>query len=394
MKLFKCVLIDKNRKKVTRTLEAENEQSLLLKIKQMEYYLVSYEEVHREVKPVKRMKAKDLIVFCRQTSVMLQSGITIIKAIHILETKSDKPKIRAIYGKIYESMQKGNSLSTAMREQGVFPNILLNMVEAGETSGILEINLAKMGEHFEKENKLNNKVKSSLMYPMILGAIAIVVVIFLMTTVLPTFFTLYEGYDLPLPTQILVSVSNFISNYWWLLIAGLAILFMVMQILLKIRSVRKFIDRIKLKMWVVGKLNRTIYSARCARGFATLYASGLDMIQLLQMVSIIIGNIVIEDEFQNVIQKVSRGEFISTSLEDTKLFDPMFTSMVYIGEESGSIDSILGSAADYFDEEADAATTRLVSFLEPLMIVVMALVIGGIVVAVILPMYGMMSLVQ
>lgn len=112
------------------------------------------------------------------------------------------------------------------------------------------------------------------------------------------------------------------------------------------------------------------------------------------MVSIIIGNLVIEDEFQNVIQKVSRGEFISTSLDDTKLFDPMFTSMVYIGEESGSIDSILGSAADYFDEEADAATTRLVSFLEPLMIVVMALIIGGIVVAVILPMYGMMSLVQ
>ncbi len=391
MKTFKCVLIDKNKKKVTRIIEAENEQSLLLKIKQMEYYLVSKDEVVKETKAIKKMKPKDLIIFCRQISVMLESGITIIKAIHILEAKSTNPKTKVVYERIYESMQKGNSLSTAMKAQEVFPNILINMIEAGETGGIVEKNLAKMGEHFEKENKLNNKIKSAMMYPMILSIVAIVVVIFLVTLVLPTFFELYEGQDLPVITQILVSFSNILTKYWMIVLGGVAIIGMCIPIICKLKPVRFAIDSFKLNGPVVGKLNRTIYSARCARGFATLYASGLDMIELLRMVSIIIGNVVIEEKFQDVIQKVSRGEYISTSLEDTAVFDPMFTSMVYIGEESGSIDTILDSAANYFDEEADAASTRLVSLLEPIMMIIMALVIGFIVAAVMLPMYGMMQ---
>ncbi|MEG0076400.1 type II secretion system F family protein [Anaerorhabdus sp.] len=394
MKVFKCVLIDKNKKKVTRIIEAENEQSLLLKIKQMEYFLVSKEEVVKETKAIRKMKAKDLIIFCRQISVMLNSGITIIRAINILESKSSNPKTKIIYERIYELMQKGNSLSVAMREQQVFPNILINMVEAGETGGILEINLAKMGEHFEKENKLNNKIKGAMMYPIILSIVAIIVVIFLVTMVLPTFFELYAGQELPLITQILVAVSNFLTKYWAFVIAAVAILIMVVPIICKLRPIRTRIDKFKLYAPVIGKLNQTIYSARCARGFATLYASGLDMIELLRMVSLIIGNVVIQDKFQDVIQKVSRGEYISTSLEDAKVFDPMFTSMVYIGEESGSIDTILESAADYFDEEADAASTRIVSLLEPLMIIIMALIIGFIVAAVMLPMYGMMQYIS
>ncbi|MEG0168683.1 type II secretion system F family protein [Anaerorhabdus sp.] len=394
MKVFKCVLIDKNKKKVTRIIEAENEQSLLLKIKQMEYFLVSKEEVVKETKAIRKMKAKDLIIFCRQISVMLNSGITIIRAINILESKSSNLKTKIIYERIYELMQKGNSLSVAMREQQVFPNILINMVEAGETGGILEINLAKMGEHFEKENKLNNKIKGAMMYPIILSIVAIIVVIFLVTMVLPTFFELYAGQELPLITQILVAVSNFLTKYWAFVIAAVAILIMVVPIICKLRPIRTRIDKFKLYAPVIGKLNQTIYSARCARGFATLYASGLDMIELLRMVSLIIGNVVIQDKFQDVIQKVSRGEYISTSLEDAKVFDPMFTSMVYIGEESGSIDTILESAADYFDEEADAASTRIVSLLEPLMIIIMALIIGFIVAAVMLPMYGMMQYIS
>lgn len=394
MKVFKCVLIDKNKNKVTRIIEAENEQTLLLKIKQMEYFLVSKEEVKQEVKSVRKMKAKDLIIFCRQISVMLDAGITIIRAIHILESKSSNPKTRVIYERIYESMQKGNSLSVSMRAQQVFPNILINMVEAGETGGILEKNLAKMGEHFEKENKLNNKIKGAMMYPIILSIVAIVVVIFLVTMVLPTFFSLYEGQDLPLITQILVAFSNFLTDYWPFALAGVAIVIMVIPIICKLKPIRTRIDTFKLKAPVIGKLNRTIYSARCARGFATLYASGLDMIELLRMVSLIIGNVVIQDKFQTVIQKVSRGEYISTALEDARVFDPMFTSMVFIGEESGSIDTILESAANYFDEEADAASTRIVSLIEPLMIIVMALIIGFIVAAVMLPMYGMMQYIS
>lgn len=391
---YKCVLIDETKNTFTRVIEAENELALMSKIKQFNYFLVSKEEVKVEKKIIKKLRVKDLIVFCRQLSIMLQSGITIIKAIDILAQKADNKSAKQVYDNIYEAMQKGQTLSIAMKFQEVFPDILLSMVEAGEVSGSLENNLARMGEHFEKENRLNNKVKGALMYPIVLAIVATVVVILLVTMVLPTFFSLYDGQELPLPTQIIVGFSNFLTNNWLITILFIGLLVLVIPVIGKISSVRKTLDTWKLNMPIVGKLNRTIYSARCARSFASLYSSGLDMIDILRMLSNILGNVVIQEKFQTVIAKVSRGEFISLSMQDIKIFDPMFTSMVYIGEESGSLDTILNTAADYFDEEADTATTRLVGLIEPLMMIVMGLVIGFIVIAIMLPMYGMMGNIQ
>ena len=325
---------------------------------------------------------------------MLQSGITVIKAISILESKTENPKTRAIYTNVYESIQKGNALSAALRNQEVFPELVVNMVEAGEVSGTLEANLTKMAEHYEKENKLNNKIKNALLYPVILAIVATAVVILLVAFVLPTFFQMYNGQELPWPTRVVVSCSNFITTNWLLCLFIIALIAIALPLILAIPSVRYEFDKIKLQLPVAGKLLCTIYSARCARTFASLYASGIDMIELLKMISKVLGNTFIQDKFITVIQKVSRGELISLSLEEMKVFDPMFTSMVYVGEESGAMDSILNKAADYFDEEADAATTRLVGLIEPLMIVIMGIIIGFIVISIMMPMYGMLETIQ
>ena len=394
MAKYKCVVMDNTRKHVTKYVEADNDQALLVKLKSENLYLISKEKTGSQEAQKKKLSIKDTIIFCRQLSIMLQSGITVIKGISILESKTENVKTRQIYTNIYEAIQKGHSLSAALREQEVFPEMVVNMVEAGEVSGTLEGNLTKMAEHYEKENKLNNKIKNAMLYPVILAIVATIVVIILVAFVLPTFFQMYNGQELPWPTQVVVSCSNFITSNWFICIIFVALLVVGIPSLLTIPSIRYEFDKMKLNLPIAGKLIRTIYSARCARTFASLYASGLDMIELLKMVSKVLGNTYVQDKFVTVIQKVSRGELISLSLQEMKIFDPMFTSMVYVGEESGAMDSILNKAADYFDEEADAATTRLVGLVEPLMIVTMGIIIGFIVISIMMPMYGMLETIQ
>lgn len=393
MKKFRVVIIDAEGKQIKTVIDAASEHDLFSRIKEQNAHLLSFEEIVPERASVSKLKTKDLIIFTRQLSIMLQSGITVIKAMSIIEEKADSKKIKKVYADIYEHMQKGNSLSSSMRVQRCFPDMLVSMVEAGEASGALEDNLAKMADHFENENKLNNKVKGAMTYPIVLGIVAIAVVLFLITSVLPTFVDMYEGQPLPWPTQFLMNLSAFISNNFVILIVIVAFIVTSIPLIVNIPAVRYKIDTWKLTMPIFGKLNRTIYSARCARTFASLYSSGLDMIELLRMCAKVLNNVVITESFNTVIQKVSRGELVSVSIEQTKLFDPMFTSMIFIGEESGSIDSILVKAADYFDEESETATQRMVSLIEPIMMVIMAIMIGFIVVSMLLPMFGMMELI-
>ncbi len=389
---YECIVIDEEGKTLKRKFEAESEIELLQKVKQNKLLLESYEQQRVDIKAIKKISIKELIVFCRQLSIMLQSGITVIKAIDILEQKSEKARTRSIYANVYESLQKGNNFASSLEDTGVFPLLLINMVQSGESGGVLEENMAKMADHYEKENKLRNKIRQASMYPMILGAVCMAVVILLMTVVMPQFLSMYENYTtLPWPTQFLMNLSNFFTDNSLLVIFIIGLFIVLSQMIIKIPSVRYKIDSFKLSMPIFGKLNRTIYSSRCARSFATLYASGVQMIDMINMTSRVINNKYVEKGFDYVVEKVTRGELVSTAIQDLNIFDPMFTSMVYIGEESGSLDHVLNKAADYFDEEADAATQKLISYLEPALILFMAFVIGFIIIAVMLPMYGSMD---
>jgi type IV pilus assembly protein PilC len=337
---------------------------------------------------------KDLVQFCRQLVTMLNAGVTIVRALDILHLRMSKPKVRQRIRMLYESVQKGETLSEAMAEQGAtLPPLLINMVRSGEAGKSLGGVMTRMSDHYEKEHRLSNKVRNSMIYPIVLCFLCIVVVSGLLTFVMPTLFQLFGDQDLPATTRLVVRVSDFMLEKWYVLLMALGAVYAVGYLLFKLPAVRYFFDRMKLKFPIVGKLNRTIYTARFARTMSSLYSSGITMIESVQIITEILGNAYLARQMEDVISDLKRGDTLSSAIAKTDAYDPMLFSMIYIGEESGSLDMILERTAAYFDDEADAAVTRLVSLLEPVMIIIMGFFIGFIILSVIQPIYGSYQMV-
>lgn len=392
MKNFNVVAINAQGKEIKEVVSADSQQQLIQTIKNRGLYLVDYHELSSSTSTITRLKMKNLVIFCRQLSTMLHAGIPIVQALDMVSDKADDSKTKSVYSNIYEEVQKGNSLSAAMMAQvGAFPPLLINMVEAGELGGTLDESLASMATYFEKETKLNNKIRSASIYPMILGIVAVGVVLMLVTFVLPTITSMFDESLMPLPTKIVMAFSNFILDNWLLLILLIGVLVISINMLLKVNSVRISFDRLKLNLPVIGKLMSTIYSARAARAMASLYSSGIQTLDMLETTGKILNNKYLESQFLDVLVEVSEGGLISEAIERTQSFDKMLSSMIYIGEESGSLETILNDTADYFDEEADSATSKLVALIEPVMIVVLGIIIGFIVVSIIMPIFTMYS---
>lgn len=274
-------------------------------------------------------------------------------------------------------------------QEGAFPNLLLQMVGAGEAGGTLDQSLMKMAEHFEKERKLSNKIKSASVYPTVLAIVSVAVVLLLVMFVLPTITAMFDPANMPWTTKIILGFSAFLIKNWVVLLTVLIVLVVAFSIAINVREVRIQFDKFKLYLPIIGKLNQTIYSSRCARAMASLYSSGIQTIPMLEITSKVLNNTYLEELFYIVIAEVSKGELISRSIAETRVFDPMLSSMIYIGEESGSLGKILSTTADYFDDEADSAIQRLLAMMEPIMLITMAIVIGFIVISIIQPIYTM-----
>ncbi len=347
--------------------------------------LKSDEIVSKVVK--KKMKAKDVSEFSRQIADMVDSGIPVIRAIGIMKERDVKPKQKEIYEIIYKNVSNGMTLSEAMRQCGsVYPELFINMYASGESSGQLEMTARKMFVHYDKEHKLNAKVKQAMMYPMILSILVAGVVLLLFTFVLPQFFEIFEGMELPLITRIVMGISHFVTGNFLYILIGVLVTIAGVQYLLKVPKIRLGYDKAKLKMPVVGKLLKIIYTARFARTLASLYTSGINLTNCLTICSTIIGNKYIESQFAPMIKEVRDGEPLSKVTAKIIGFDVKLPSMMFIGEESGRLSSMLETVAESFDFEAEAASARMVGLMEPIMIVVMAGVIGSIMISVMLPL--------
>ncbi|MEG0314306.1 MAG: type II secretion system F family protein [Erysipelotrichaceae bacterium] len=375
---------------------APSYSEFLTKLKEENLYCISYEVSQEEeteaAKSTFKVKGKNLVMFSRQLSTMLGAGVSIVKSIDILHEKTTDKKLKNSMRLLYESLQQGKALSAAMSEQsGSYPNLLVMMVKSGEISGTLDTTLEKMANHYESENKLMNKVRNAMIYPIVLCVVMVVVVTLLLAFVMPTFFELFAGQELPLPTRMLVAMSNFITSKWYVILIIVAVAAAVIPMALKQPAIRLKFDKFKIKAPLFGKLNKTIQSARFARTFATLYFSGVNIIEILEMSSDILNNTYLAQGFKKVIAKVSNGELISTSIANEDMFDSMLTSMIFIGEESGLLDSILEKTADFYDEESDTATQSMVALMEPIIIVALGVVVGFIVISIILPLYGSMK---
>ncbi len=345
----------------------------------------------------KRVKVNDIAIFCKQMHTMLNAGMPLLTSLDVLGAQTENVRLAKAIKQMATQVQKGDVLSVAMKQHHkIFPELLVSMVEAGELTGNLDNVLLKMSEHYTKENKINSKVKSAMMYPMILSILVVVVVVFMLTFVLPTFVGMFESQNvqLPLPTRILLGISGALRTYWYLFAGGLAILIVTFNRLGKSTEGRRFMDRVKLRIPVLKTSIAKIATSRFTRTLSTLLASGIPIIQALETSAQVTGNQVVIDGIAIVSEDIKKGIVLSTLLKKVGVFPPMVISMVSIGEESGALEEMLGKTADYYDEELDAAIARMIGVLEPMMIVVMALIIGFIVIAMILPLFDMYSNIQ
>lgn len=368
--------------------EAQDPQDLYRKLKKKGIYVTDWKE-HTETRASVRLSSKELSEFCRQLGTMLSAGINLTRSLTIIAQRTEKKSRKVLFEDINQMVQEGVLLSDAMeRKEGAFPDLMINMIRAGETGGSLADVTIRLSDHYEKDNKLKLKVQSAFIYPGIVMVLTAGVVILIFTVILPQFYTLFDEMEnLPITTRLLMGFSKFMTRYPIPVIAGVAVLIFLGVVLYRTTVVKRALDYVKLSIPVMNKLMMTVYTARFARGLSSLYSSGLSMIQSLRICGGLVDNYKVQKQFPDMIEDVKNGVALSTAISKIKDFDLKLASSIYVGEESGQIDTILAKMADNYDYEAEQATGRLVTFIEPLMIIFMAGVVGTIMVSVILPVY-------
>lgn len=337
-----------------------------------------------------KLKTPVVADFCRQLGTLLQAGVSLARAMNIIsEEHGLKPELRELYLDIQATIRQGVPLSEALeRQEGVFPVLLINMIRSGEANGTMDQTALRMADYYEKQHKLNGKVKSAMIYPKVLTTLLVFVVIFIMVYLVPQFQEIFDEMEsLPIPTVILLGISDAFKNYWAAILVAVLIAWLVLHFVTQLSVIRYGLDKMKLKIPYIGGLLRKIYTARFARTLCSLYSSGIPIVLALQTSSNTIGNAYIEEQFGDIIARVRSGESLSQVLLQVDGFQKKLASSIMVGEETGNLDDMLNSIADNLDYEAERALERLVALLEPALIIVMAVIIAFVVIAVILPIY-------
>lgn len=390
MTTYKYVARNSLGKRVTGKAGANDEIDLQSRLKNDNLYLESCTEVVKKYSG-KKIRADRIADFSRSVGKLVGAGVSLVRALRIIcDDETLRQKERNIYADVLRQVRTGVSLSDAMNMQGAaFPPMMINMFRSAEASGTLEATANQMAEYYSKEYKLNKKIKSSMTYPKILGVLMVVVLIIIMGYVVPQFEDLFAQMEsLPATTEILLGISDFIANKWFLLIVFGVVAFIFFKLLFSIPSVRLIKDKIKTKLPKIGKLMRIIYTARFARTLASLYNAGLPIISCLTIARDTIDNKYIESQFETVIKDVQAGQNLSEALVKIDGFTKKLVSSVVVGEETGTLDDMLNSVADQLEYDSEMAIQSLVAMLEPMIIAGLAFVVGFIIVSVIQPIYG------
>lgn len=391
---------DKNGKITTGTMAAENKNEVARSLKKQGLFVISINE-KREAKDFssnvfQKRKAKfaELVVFARQMATMIESGLTIVDTLEILKEQSRSPILRETTAKILQDVEEGKSFYAAVAAHPkIFPTLFRQMIKAGEEGGILENVLDRVAIHYEKEMALTQKVKAALMYPAVIVIVAVIVVFFLMAIVIPNFVNMFAGMGqtLPLPTRVIIAISGIFQSFWWVFILLIAAGLFALKLFYNQPQGKRMVDNIKLKMPIFGNLQRKVVVARFARTLSTLTNSGVTILEGVNIVKDVVGNQVIAEVLMESNRKIREGIPLSKPLRDSKQFPAMVIQMIAIGEETGTTDKMLGKVADFYEQEVDATVTGLVSLIEPVLIVGIAVVVGLIVLSIVLPMFEMIT---
>jgi type IV pilus assembly protein PilC len=340
------------------------------------------------------VKAKDLAVFTRQFSVMIGAGLPLVQCLEILGTQAEDRRFGEVILAVRGDVEGGASLADAMKKHPkVFDNLFTNMIAAGEAGGILDAILKRLATYIEKAVKLKGQVKSAMIYPIAVIVIATVVVTAILWKVIPTFASLFAGLgaDLPMPTRIVIALSNGLVAYMPYIIAALVALAFGFRAYYATPGGRKVIDTIVLKLPILGILMRKIAVARFCRTLSTLLASGVSILDALDITARTAGNAVVEEGILTTRKSIERGETVAGPLKQTAVFPPMVVQMIGVGEATGALDTMLSKIADFYEEEVDVAVAGLLTLLEPIMIALLGGVVGGIVIAMYLPIFSLIS---
>lgn len=369
---------------------AEDVNDFLEKIHEKGLFCSSYKEASsKTTNTLHKFTTKELSNDCRQLSAMLTSGLTLVKALDILYKEQEKKAQKQIYQEIYEEVQKGSSFSDALKmQQGAFPSFMISMVQAGEASGSLDVISKRLEDNYAKEAKLNNKIKGSMMYPIILAVLCVAIVVLLFTFIMPTFKDMMREEDMKGITGALFAFSDSLIGYWYIYIAVILGVIFAIKYALKVPSVHFKWDKLKCKGPGFGKLIVKVYTGKFARTLSSLYSSGIPMVEALERSAAILNNDYIAKAFETVVDEVKQGEQLSVSIQRTGIFESMFVSIIYVGEESGALDTILTKSAEFYEDESDAAIGRLVGMIEPVMIIFMGAAIGFVIAGILPALYG------
>lgn len=395
MARFKYVAKDMSGKVHKGTVEAASENALTQQLREENLYLVEAKDLNG-AKKHKKLKAKQLAAFCRELSTLLASGVTLVRALDIISEQEGMNKDeRDIYKDVLRDLKRGISLSDAMEFKECFPDLMIGMIRSGEGSGNLDLVTQRLSIQYEKDYKLTQQVKSAMTYPCILLVLCVVIVILIVTFILPQFQSLFDQMEsLPMITNILIAVSNFLVQKWYIALLAVAVIVALIRIIVGIPAVRRGVDWMKVHMWGFGKLFKVVYTARFARTLSSLYSSGMPLVSAVGVAAKTIGNGYVESQFDEVITMVRGGVPLSQGLREVDGLLKKLSSTILVGEESGRLDVMLDSIAETLEADAEQATKRMVTLLEPILIIFMALIVGCIMIGVMLPIYQSYSAIE
>ena len=395
---------DRGGKLVSGTLEADSQAAVSTKLRQMGFAPILIEEHKTSMAKMEiklpwggKVKQKDLAVFSRQFATMINSGLSLLRALNILSEQTENPNFARVIAEVRGDVEKGMSLSQAVaKHPKVFKRLYVAMIRAGEIGGVLDSVLLRLAENLEKDLTLRQKIKSAMTYPAVVFCLVILIMIGMLIFVVPTFKNLYRdlGGDLPLPTRVLVALSDKAKQFWYVVAALMIGSFVGLRRWVNTEKGRGRWDALKLRAPIFGQLVHKSALSRFSRTLSVLMRSGVPILQSLEIVQETVNNVVVSNAVRDVAASVKEGESIAKPLERHGTFPPMVVQMIAVGEETGALDTMLAKIADFYDQEVEATVEALTSLIEPVLIAVMGVVVGGMVVALYMPMFNIINLIE
>ena len=380
----------------TGTMEAASRDEVVTNLRKNRMVLVRLREA-KKTKRGARVPTRDIVIFTRQFATMINSGLPLVQALDILAQQTENKALSEVTKQVVYDVESGHTLADALsKHPRAFTALYVNMVAAGEAGGILDTILLRLAVFLEKNDAIVRKVKGAMIYPAVIFSVAGIAVVVLLVFVIPTFQSMFASVnmELPLPTKIVITMSELLQNFWWAMILGFGAAVFLIRRYYATEGGKLVIDRLMLNAPVLGDLLRKSAVSRFTRTLGTLISSGVAILDGLEITARTAGNRVIHDAVMASRGSIAGGETIASPLAKSGVFPPMVTSMIAVGEATGGLDEMLTKIADFYDDEVDAAVGALLSLMEPIMIVVLGVVVGGMIVAMYLPIFGMINTVQ